>query len=276
MDVFSNIANKAITEIPSLLGKALLGALVFLWIYVIIKVIIAKIEKKIMGEGQELDKNKEKNANFIGKIIFVLLLIFDILITFQVIGFDASIIMGGISLSLWFSMQWTIENFVSGILILTNKKIQIGEFVQFLEPLKIMGIVEEVNLRYTVIRTFDKRRTIIPNCIISKTPIRTLKSEPLLRGDITFLVPRHTPVDILREKFVETINKNKHILYPEQTSMMISSFSSAGIELKGLFFVNPAKKSPMIVARWLRTELFDTMKQFGVKIPYPHLCLTTE
>jgi small-conductance mechanosensitive channel len=129
-------------------------------------------------------------------------------------------------------MQSTVENLVSGIFILTNKKIRLGEFVQFMGSLKIMGTIEEINIRYTVIRTFDKRRTIIPNSIVAKTPIRTLKSEPLLRGEIIFIVPRHTPVEQFKATFIQTINGHKNILYPEYTSIMINNFTDSGIELK--------------------------------------------
>ncbi|HCY21714.1 TPA: hypothetical protein DIC40_07920 [Patescibacteria group bacterium] len=68
--------------------------------------------------------------------------------------------------------------------MLTNKKIKLGDFVEFLGKLNLKGIIEEVNVRYTVIRSFDKRRTIIPNSIVAKTPIRTLKSEPILKGEL--------------------------------------------------------------------------------------------
>ena len=78
-------------------------------------------------------------------------------------------------------MQSTIENLVAGVMIITNQKIKIGEFIQFMEPLKIMGTVEEINIRYTVVKTYDKRKVIIPNSLVAKTPIRTMKSEPLLR-----------------------------------------------------------------------------------------------
>ena len=78
-------------------------------------------------------------------------------------------------------MQSTVENLVSGIFILTNQKIRLGEFVQFMGPLNLMGTIEEINIRYTVIRGFDKRRVILPNSLVAKTPIRTMKSEPLLR-----------------------------------------------------------------------------------------------
>ena len=276
MGILSSIGSKAIQEIPNILGKVFLGVIIFLWIYILIRIIVSKIEKKIIINGETKDNNREKNAELIGKIIFSVLMIFNVLITFEAIWFDASIIIWWISLSIWFSMQSTIENFISGILILTNKKIEIGAFIQFLEPIEIMGVVEEISLRYTVIRTFDKRRTIIPNSIVAKTPIKTLKSEPVLRGEIPFLVPRHTPIEILKTKFIEAINKDRNIIYPEQTNIIISGFTNAGIELKGIFFVNPAKKSPAIVARGLRIELFKSMKQFGIKVPYPHISLTTE
>jgi len=47
--------------------------------------------------------------------------------------------------------------------------------------LKMMGTIEEINVRYTIIRTFDKKRTIIPNSVLAKTPIKTHKIEPLIR-----------------------------------------------------------------------------------------------
>ena len=49
-------------------------------------------------------------------------------------------------------MENTIGNMISGIFILTNKKIRLGEFIQFLGPINIMGTIEEINIRYTVIR----------------------------------------------------------------------------------------------------------------------------
>jgi small-conductance mechanosensitive channel len=66
-------------------------------------------------------------------------------------------------------------------MIITNKKINLGDFVQFMGSLKMMGTIEEINVRYTVIRTFDKKRTIIPNSVLAKTPIKTHKVEPLIR-----------------------------------------------------------------------------------------------
>lgn len=103
-----------------------------------------------------------------------------------------------------------------------------------------------------------------------------MKSEPLLRGDFTFIVPRHTPVEQFKNTFIQTINQSKNILYPEYTNIVINNFTDRGIELKGFFFVNPAKRSPALVARKLKGDIFEAMKRFGIAVPYPHMTLTTE
>lgn len=123
-------------------------------------------------------------------------------------------------------MENTIGNMISGVMILTNKKIKLGDFVQFMGKINMTGTIEEINMRYTVIRTFDKKRTIIPNSIIAKTAIKTYKSEPLIRGEILFTVPRHTHIPQIKTLLIETINAHKNILYKEYTNVRIENFDT--------------------------------------------------
>ncbi len=274
MGIFTAPLQKLLAAAPAMIGKILLWLAVFAVLYILINIIIARIQAKITGGAT--DTYAQRNSKFVGRILFIVLLIFAILITFEVVGLDASLIMWGISLSLWFAMQSTIENLVSGILIFTNQKIKLWESIQFLWSLKIMGTIEEITLRYTVIRTFDKRRIIIPNSIVAKTPIRPMKWESLLRGEINITVPRHTPIEQIKSVFTTSINSQKYILHPEYTNIFISTFNDKWVELKGFFFVDPNKKSPFMATRKIRTLLLGDMKKYGVDIPYPHISLTTE
>lgn len=136
--------------------------------------------------------------------------------------------------------------------------------------------IEEINIRYTVFRTFDKKRTIIPNSILAKTPMQTYKTEPLLRGEILFTVPRHTHIPQIKQILIETINTHTKVLYKEYTNTRIDNFDSRWLQIKSVFFANPQKKSPFIIARELKPIIKENLKKYGIIIPYPHITITAE
>lgn len=249
---------------------------VFILIYIIIKYIINKVKNKIEWESLISDDYSKKNSKLVGSILFILLMIFNILATFEIIWFNTAIIMWWISLSIWFAMETTIWNLVSWVFILTNKKVKLGDFVEFLWKLKIRWTIEEINIRYTVIRSFDKRRIIIPNSVIAKTPIKTLKSEPLLKWEIEFKVSRKTSFDDIKQTFKQIISQNTNLVYPEYSSIIIESFWSKWLHLKWYFFCSPAKKMPLAIAREIRSEFVKQLKTKGIEIPYKHMTVSTE
>jgi small-conductance mechanosensitive channel len=208
-----NIISASISYIQNnwgeIFSRLFWGIIAFVVIYFIIRYIVQRVKTKIEGDSLIPDMYAKKNSKLVGSILFIILMIFNILATFEIIGFDVAIIMWGISLSIWFAMETTIWNLISWVFILTNKKIKLGDFVEFLGKLKIRGTIEEVNVRYTVIRGFDKRRTIIPNSLVAKTPIRTLKSEPILKGEIEFIIPRNIPFELVQSIFSQIIANNK-------------------------------------------------------------------
>ncbi len=257
-------------------GKLFLWIGIFIALYITIKYIVNKVKRKIEWESLIADEYAKKNSKLVWSMLFILLMIFNVLATFEIIWFDTAIIMWWISLSLWFAMETTIWNLVAWVFILTNKKVKLGDFVEFLWKLNIKWTIEEINIRYTVIRSFDKRRTIIPNSVIAKTPIKTLKTEPLLKWEIAFKVPRNISFEEIKQTFKQIVFNNKNLIYPEYSSIVIESFGSKWMSLKGYFFCSPAKKLPMVVAREIRSEFTKQLKEKGIDIPYKHMTILTE
>jgi small-conductance mechanosensitive channel len=73
--------------------KTLLAIFVFVAGYIFIQRIVGKIKKRIESNSLESDIYSRRTSGLIGKLVFVLLMIFLILAVFQVIGFDTAIIM---------------------------------------------------------------------------------------------------------------------------------------------------------------------------------------
>lgn len=275
-----NIIGNIITYLKEHWGelvlKALLAIGVFVAGYILIQWVVAKIRKRIEANSLEETVYIKRTSGLIGKFVFILLIIFLTLAVFQIIGFDTALIMWGVSLSIWFVMETTIENMIAGIMILTNKKIKLGDFVQLLGKLNMRWTIEEINIRYTVVRTFDKKRTIIPNSILAKTPMQTYKSEPLIRWELFFTVPRHVHIPQIKEILIQTINKQKTVLYKEYTNVRIENFDNRGIQIKSVFFANPKSKSPFLIARKLKPIIAANLKKYGINIPYNHMTITVE
>jgi small-conductance mechanosensitive channel len=274
--IIPDIIKKIINNRQSILWKVILAIGVFFAIYSISKIIIKKIREKITANSLQDDIYTQKISKLSGQIIFIFLMIFNILAVFQVIGFNTAIIMGWISISLWFAMETTIGNMIAGIMVITNKKIKIGKFTQFLGKLNIMWTIEEITIRYCVIRLFDKRRVIVPNNIMVKTPIKTFKTEQLIRGEFKITVPRYVNIEQIQTVLNKIINENPHVLRKEYTSTIITGFNFTGINMKTFFFINPQKKSAIVIIRDLRIKIMQTFKKYGIKRPYPHITLTAE
>lgn len=275
-NILMNIISYFKENWTTLLLKAVLAIGIFIIGYIIIQWIVKKIKIRIEANSLEESIYIKRTSGLVGKFIFILLMIFLILAVFQVIWFDTAIIMGWVSLSLWFAMETTIGNMIAWIMIITNKKINLGDFIQFMGSLKIMGTIEEINVRYTVIRTFDKKRTIIPNSVLAKTPIKTNKIEPLIRWEILFTVPRHVQISQIKQIIIDTINAHEKVFYKEYTNVWIENFDTRWLQIKSVFFANPKKKSPFMVARDLKPKIAENLKKYGINIPYPHVTLTTE
>lgn len=260
---------------PGILKRAFLWIWVFIVIYIIGKVVANRAKQRIRDNTIEENIYTTKISDLIWSIIMTAFIIFDILAVFQVVWFDVAILMWWISLWVGFAMETTISNMISWIMILTNKKINIWDYVEFFGKLNLKGTVEEINIRYSIIRTFDKRRIIVPNNMIAKSPLKTFKTEPLVRWEINIKLPRHIDFEQVKSLVVDTINNIEWVLHKEFTTIFISGFDSHWINAKAFFFACPQKwKWPFIVKKALRKNLLEIFRKYGIKIPYDHMTIT--
>ncbi len=136
------------------------------------------------------------------------------------------------------------------------------------------GIIEDITLRYTVIKSFDRRKTIIPNTELAKSPFKTIKSEKYIRGEFIIHTPRYVDIDQVKHLIINTINSNTNIVQPNFTNTIIGGFDEKGIIFKTFFLVDPAVSSTGFVTKTqLNQEIHKAFQQYGIKIPYFHITL---
>ena len=276
-----NLVNFAIEYLSNnwieMLKKVLIATAIFVVIYIFIKRIINKVKRKIEMNHLDTDtKYAKKLSNLIWKILFIIGMIFNVLIICQVIWLDVALLMAWISLWIWFAMETLISNMVAWFFILTNKKIKIWDFVQLLWTFNMNATIEEITIRHTVVRTIDKRRLLIPNMLMASTPVKTLKTEDLVRWDLEISLPRHINIDQIKNILNNTINENPDILNKNYTNTYIQWFDAKWYKFHTVFFVNPKSGTPFVVWSSLRETISQVLKKYWIKFPYEHMVINVE
>ena len=94
--------------------------------------------------------------------VFLFILIFVLLLQVMGINLTALAVFGGaLGVGLGFGLQSIASNFISGIIILLDRSITLGDYVETEDGLT--GTVREINLRSTVLETFDGKDIVVPN-----------------------------------------------------------------------------------------------------------------
>jgi small-conductance mechanosensitive channel len=103
-------------------------------------------------------------VNSMTTLVYYAALVVGILILLSTIGFNVSqlgMIFGALSVGLGFGLQTISNNFVSGIILLTEQTIQVGDYVEL--QTGVTGVVRKISIRATIVRTFEGEDVIVPN-----------------------------------------------------------------------------------------------------------------
>lgn len=279
MLMFSNLIDFISAELaiygPDLIKKFLIAFAFFIVVYILSKRLVKRIKDKIKYQAVwETQDYINKTSQLIGSITFVLCMVFAVLIFLQIIGVDVALLIWGISLWIWFAMETTISNMIAWMMMLTNKEVRIWDFVQILWKFNMLGTIDNITIRYTVISTLDKRRMVIPNSLMIATPVKTLKTEKLVRWDISFTIPRYCDLSWIRKKVKEIVDVYQDVLYKENTNTVVIGFDEKGIKLKTYFFVDPKVSGTWFgIKSDIRVNLQSELKKHWILLPYLHVSL---
>ena len=250
---------------------------------VILLVLLSKIlsrfvTKRIRANSIWDDEYTRKISGLIGEIIFYTLTIFSILIGFMILQVDFGRILWGISFGLWFAFKDILGNLIAGVLVLTNKDFRLGDIIEIdYENASYFWRIEEITIRYTVIRQFDLRKVIVPNLSMVLNPIKTYDAEELVRLEIWLSIHYETPMPQWLDIIKEAINSVSFVKEHASTKVHVSAMGNHGLEVFCYFFFDPAWGMLIKTAKGIVQEaIFDAFRKKGIVIPYPHTTITVD
>jgi len=255
----------------------LIIAILVVWILVFISKWISKlITRQLKAKSVVDDTYTDKVSGLVGEIVFYTMLTLALIIWFMIMDIDLWWILWGISFGIWFAFKDILGNLIAGILVLTNKEFKLGEIISIDDDkYDYFGRIEEITIRYTVVRTFDLRKVVIPNLTLITKPVRTYDSEEAVRLETVITVHYQTDLHKASERIKDAVNSVDFIKEKESTRVSIQKFGNHGVDILIYFYFNP--KAGMLIQSaksGVHQAVYDMFLEKGIVIPYPHQVMT--
>jgi small conductance mechanosensitive channel len=230
----------------SYVRKVGFAVIVFFVLYMLSRWIANIASKKFYEHANTSDLNKQESVGqLIYDVVFYILLIITIFIAFEIIWFDVGVILWWISFWVWFAFKEILGNMIAGVMILNIKELKLGDIIEIDGKPGYFGKIEEITIRYTIIRTLDLRQVVIPNMELMTNPIKTYSSEELIKLNTMIPVPYDQDLDVAMKVMLEAVNAMELVHQKESTKVFVMEYGDAGVELKVFFWIDPNCGMPM-------------------------------
>ena len=250
-------------EICTVFGVKIVGAIVVFIIGRWVTKFIANLIRKLMDK-REVDPTVTK---FVGNLTYFALLTFVVLAALGLVGIQTTsfiAVLGAAGLAIGLSLQSSLSNFASGVMLIIFRPFKVGDFV---EAGGISGVIEEITVFSTKMRTGDNREVIVPNGKIYGDTIVNYSARDTRRIDMVFGIGYDDNIQQARDIMNNILNEHELILKDPAPVILVSELGDSSIN----FAVRPWVNSGDY---WnVRSELMQTIKEAfdanGISIPYP-------
>ncbi|MCL2115705.1 MAG: mechanosensitive ion channel family protein [Methanobrevibacter sp.] len=186
--------------------------------------LIKKFSRKI-----ELEKTLEYLAKDLSKYLICIIALILIL---ELLGVNVSgifISLGIIGIIFGFAAQDVISNFMSGIFLLADKTVKVGEVI---DVGNAKGVVKKLGFRTTTLITSDNLVVTIPNSVLSKNHYTNHTYFDETRVDLEILIPYEIDLDEFKSSSIQSISKLEWVLNDIPPRIIVKEMNETGINLK--------------------------------------------
>lgn len=240
----------------------------------IIKLLLKRLATFFSTLGME--EGEIQSVNTLIKYFLYLLLF---LIALGIAGINISqitLIFGALSVGIGFGLQTIANNFISGIILLLERSIRVGDVIELEDG--TVGIVKKINIRSTVLRTLSALEIIVPNSDMISKRISTWTYEDDWRlVTVPFGVAYGSDVDKVKKVVLEVAKKIPFTKEDKdhQTKVWFVEFGDSSLNFQLAFWVRLRQiDRPLAEVKDLYlTEIYKAFNREGIEIPFPQLDL---
>lgn len=186
------------------------------------------------------------------------------------VGIDLSslaVLAGAVGVGLGFGLQNIVNNFISGIIILAERPIAIGDRV---EVNGVAGQVTRISLRSTVVVTNDNISVIVPNSsFISETVVNWSHGDPKVRINVPVGIAYGSDVEKFRRAMMEVALAQPEVLDEPAPNVFFIGFGESSLDFEVAVWTAEMLRNPKRFRSELNYAIERALRQNGIEIPFP-------
>lgn len=228
----------------------------------VVTLIVRGIRKAM--QAQQVDKTLE---TFVCNLIRMVLLVIVIIAAIGQLGIQTTsfiAIFGAAGLAVGLALQGSLSNFAAGVLIVLFRPYKVGDFI---EGAGIAGVVEQVQILTTILRTGDNKQIIVPNGQIMNSIITNYSAKETRRVDMVVGVSYDDDLDKVRATLQELIDAEDRILDDPAPTIAVSELADSSVNFVVRPWVNSADYWGVMFD--MTEAIKKRFDQEGISFPFP-------
>ena len=171
-----------------------------------------------------------------------------------------------LTFGLAFGLQEIFANFVSGLIILAERPVRLGDTVTVSG---VTGTVTRIRMRATTVSDWDRKELIIPNkTFITSDVINWTLSDPVLRVTIPVGVSYDSDVDMVEKLLLKIATDNRVVLADPKPQVLFKSFGDSTLNYELRVFI-PSIEHLVSIRHELHTTVIKEFRKAGIEIAFP-------
>ena len=258
-------------------GDAVLGGVLFVAAFVVAYVVGKRAVLPILDrllEARNLDRHAKTP---IRKLVWIVYLFVAITAAFGVAGYNGFLrslatIAAAATLAIGFAMQDVLKNFVAGVFIFVEKPFKIGDWIEWDGN---SGVVEDISLRITRLRTFDNELLTVPNGQLTDSVVKNPVDANKLRLKFVFGIGYDDDVEAATDIILEEARAHEGIMDDPEPSVRLTELGDSSVGLQSrIWIANPSRADFVKTRGEYVRRVKARFDEEGIDIPYPHRTLT--
>jgi len=229
--------------------------------------LLARLVRMLTGKELRRVKADPQVALLVNRIVFLAALVIGVIAAFTELFGSPALVFGGfgfLALALSLAFQDILKNFIAGIFLLLERPFRLGDEITVDNR---TGIVENIEMRATTLRTSEGEQVLIPNALVYTGTIINRTRYPTRLFTLTAKVPDGAAVDGLVERLREELKSRPDVAKDPPPHVGLQPAIDGGLTLEVRYWLDYRRNDPLAVQAALGQRIYQAIHSPAEKTP---------